>query len=105
MSGSLYRKLGSRFFIVWIAFEVFTAVTITLATVALFSLYEDMSTATFWELVIVAEAAVVVALIYTGVRTKHLAEPVVRWVREGRDPDGAPEAWRRAVSAGDSSLP
>jgi class 3 adenylate cyclase len=98
MSGWFYRKLGSRFFALWIAFEGFTAVTITLATVALFSLYEDMSTAMFWELVVVAEAAVVVALIYTGVRTMRLAEPVVGWVKGGRDPAGAPAAWRRAVS-------
>ncbi len=81
MSGWLYRKLGSRFFALWIAFEAFTAITITFATVALFSLYEDMSTALFWELVLVAEAAVVVALIYTAVRTKHLAAPVVNWVK------------------------
>ena len=96
--GWLYRKLRARYFPLWIAFEVVTAVTITIATVGLFSLYEDMSAATFWEIVLVAEACVAVALVYTAVRTKHLASPLVRWVREGRDPAGAPEAWRQAVS-------
>ena len=98
MFGWLYRKLGSWYFPLWIAFEFFTAVTITLATVGLFALYEDMSVATFWVAVGVAEAAVAVALVYTAVRTKHLAMPLVRWVRDGRDATGAPEAWRRAVS-------
>jgi len=98
MSGWLYRKLGARYFVLWIAFECFTAVTITLATVGLFSLYEDMDAATFWEIVVVAEAAVAVALVYTVVRTRHLALPLVEWVKEGRDPAGAPDAWRRAVS-------
>ena len=96
--GWLYRKLGAWYFPLWFAFECFTAITITLATVGLFALYEDMDAATFWEIVAVAEACVAVALVYTAVRTKHLAMPIVRWVREGRDPDGAPQAWLRAVS-------
>ena len=96
--GWLYRRLGAFYFPLWIAFEFFTAITITLATVGLFALYEDMSINTFWQILLVAEGAVVVALVYTGLRTKHLAMPVVRWVRRGRDPAGAPDAWRRAVS-------
>ena len=98
MSGWLYRKLGSWYFPLWIAFEIFTAVTITLATVGLFALYEDMDGATFWQIVAVAEASVAIALVYTVVRTRHLAQPVIQWVKGGRDPAAAPEAWRRAVS-------
>ena len=80
MFGWLYRRLGVFYFPLWIAFEFFTAITITLATVGLFALYEDMSVETFWQIVVVAEACVVVALVYTGFRTKHLASPVIRWV-------------------------
>ena len=96
--GWLYRRLGVFYFPLWIAFEFFTAIIITLATIGLFALYEDMSIDTFWQILVVAEGSVLVALVYTGLRTKHLAMPVVRWVRKGRDPAGAPDAWRRAVS-------
>jgi len=39
-----------------------------------------------------------VALVYTTVRSREIALPLIEWVRDGRDPDGAPAAWRQAVS-------
>jgi adenylate cyclase len=109
--GWLYRHMQDRYFLLWIGFECFTAAIITLATMGLFRLYEDMSAATFWRLALIAEACVAVALVYSVMRTKHLALPLVDWVRRGRDPEGAPQAWHRAVSLprqavlGNGSLP
>ena len=94
----LYRKLGKRYFALYLLFEVGSGVLITLATVGLFSLYEEMSSATFWRAVLFAELWVGVAMAYAIYRSRELAMPLVRWVADGRDPAEAPAAWRRAVS-------
>jgi len=52
----LYRKLGARYFPLFLAFEWGSAAIITLATVGLFTLYEDMSTETFLRLLCVGGA-------------------------------------------------
>ncbi len=95
----LYRKLAARYFPLFLAFEWGSAAIITLATVGLLALYEDMSTATFLRLTAVAQACVGVALVYTTLRTRGIALPLIEWVRRGRDPEGAPDAWRRAVAS------
>ena len=94
----LYRRLGKRYFLLYVLFELLSGVLITLATVGLFSLYENLPSATFWRAVIFAELSVAVAMIYAIHRTKEIAMPLVRWVDGGRDAAAAPEAWRRAVS-------
>src|SRR5205085_2037775 len=79
-------------------FEIFTSLTICLATVGIFSLYQSMSEATFWHLVAAAEAFTVLALVYTVLRSRHVATPLMEWVRAGRPAEGAESAWRVAVS-------
>ena len=96
--GWLYRRLGKRYFLLYVLFEIGSGVLITLATVGLFSLYEDVSTATFWRVVIFAELWVGVAMLYVLWRSKALTMPLVRWVGDGRDPETAAGAWRLAVS-------
>jgi adenylate cyclase len=95
--GRLYGRLGTKYFWLFAAFELLSAITICLATVGLFSLYTETEAA-FWEVVLFAEAWVLVALAYTVLRTRDLALPLIRWIKQGKDPDGALEAWRRAVS-------
>jgi len=46
--GWLYRKLGRRYFPLFLVFEYVSGTVITLATVGLFSLYEDMSERGSW---------------------------------------------------------
>jgi hypothetical protein len=94
----LYRRLGKRYFLLYVVFELASGALITLATVGLFALYENPTSATFWRVVIFAELWVAVAMIYALHRTKEIAMPLVRWVGGGRDAAAAPEAWRRAVS-------
>lgn len=96
--GWLYRNLEKRYFLLFGAFELGSVAIITLATVGLFSLYEDMSAGTFWRVVLVAEGWVALAALYTIWRTRGMALPLVRWVEGGRDPADAPAAWRRAVA-------
>jgi len=94
----LYRRLGARYFPLFLAFEWGSAAIITLATVGLFTLYEEMSTGTFLRLVGVAQACVGVALVYTTIQVRGIAEPLIEWVRKGRDPQSSPAAWRHAIS-------
>ena len=94
----LYRRLGKRYFLLYVLFELASGILITFGTVGLFALYEDVSSATFWKVVIVAELSVGVAVLYAIHRTKELAMPLVRWIGGGRDPALAPEAWCQAVS-------
>ena len=94
----LYRRLGKRYFLLYVLFEVGSGAVITLATVGLFSLYEDVASASFWRVVLFAELWVGVAMLYAIYRTKAVAMPLLRWIGGGRDPAAAPEAWRQAVS-------
>ena len=96
--GSLYERLGTRYLWLFVGFEMTTAVTVCLATVALFTLYEPVDAGTFWRLVAVSEACVVLALVFTVKKTKVLARPLTAWVRAGRPREGAEQAWRTAVS-------
>ena len=94
----LYRRLGTRYFLLFGGFEIASAALITLATVGLFSLYEEMSGADLLRIVLVAELCVGVAAIYTINRIRGIAMPLVRWVARGREAEDAPDAWRRAVA-------
>ena len=71
----LYRRLGQRYFYLFLAFEIGTAVLVTLGTVGLFTLYEEVSAAEFWKLVLFAEAFVALALVYAIVRASASRDP------------------------------
>lgn len=94
----LYRRLGQRYFYLFLAFEIGTAVLVTLGTVGLFTLYEEVSAAEFWKLVLFAEAFVALALVYAIVKGKRLARPVRQWLAGGPDRGSAQDAWRHAVA-------
>ena len=94
----LYRKLGRGYFWLFIAFYAFSAYMVSLGTLALFALYEDMSSAEFWRILVFTDLCVAAGLIYGFVKIKHRAGPLTRWVGGGKDPGHALEAWRTAVS-------
>lgn len=97
--GWLYGKLGRRYFALFLAFEYVSGAVITLATVGLFSLYEDMSQREFWRVALVSLGFVTAAMTYYAVRVWRLARPLVDWVAgPGRSPQAAPGAWQRAVA-------
>jgi len=107
----LYRRLGKRYFLLYVLFEFPSGAAITFATVGLFSLYEDIASAPFWRVVLVAEASVAVAMLYAVHRTKELALPLlprssessrVAW-RSARDSTPGPWSWGRSAAAGGSS--
>lgn len=96
--GWLYRKLGRRYFALYLVFEYVSGAVITLATVGLFSLYEDMTAAEFWRVVLVAVGFVTLGMTYYGAKVWRLSRPLIDWAGgETRSPEAAPAAWRRAV--------
>ena len=96
--GSLYRKLGTRYFGLYVVFECVSAFVVCLATVGIFSLYTETSPAEFWRVVAVAEGATLAAVIWVIARAWRLTRPIVRWVGAGGPDEGALEVWRDAVS-------
>jgi adenylate cyclase len=94
----LYKRLGRSYFWLFVVFEVVSALVVCVATVGLFSLYQPMSSSEFWEILLFSEAAVAAALVYSSFRLKRTARPLVQWLKLGRDPAGAFDAWRTAVS-------
>jgi class 3 adenylate cyclase len=95
----LYRRTGRRYLVVIAGIEVASALLIVLGTVAVFSLYVQMSGPQFLRILAVTELLVLGALVYGGVVLRRSWEPLRRWVagdREGLDPA---DVWRSAVSA------
>jgi adenylate cyclase len=98
VASRLYRWLGPRYHWAFTVFEVVSALVVCVATVGLFSLYTEMSTTEFWEVLAFAEVCVGAAVLYTAITAKKVARPLMSWLRSGRDPRGALDAWRTAVS-------
>ena len=96
-AGWLYRKLGSRYFLAYLAFELLSALTIALGTVGIFSLYQDLSDSQFHTIVLFSWGAVIVALAAGFKKIRRSSRPLREWVEGERGRAGAPEAWRTAV--------
>jgi adenylate cyclase len=94
----LYRRLGRRYLIAIAAIEALSALLIGAATLGVFALYIDVSTAQFLRVLVVTELLVVVALALGGRWMRSNWQPLRRWMsgdREGLDPA---EVWRSAIS-------
>jgi adenylate cyclase len=96
--GRLYRRLGTRYFAIYVVFECVSAFVVCLATVGIFALYTETSPAEFWRVVAVAEGASLAAVGWAMARAWKLTRPIIRWVGEGGPEKGALEVWRDAVS-------
>jgi adenylate cyclase len=94
----LYRLLGRHYLWLYVGFEVTTAFIVTLATVGLFALYSDITTAQFLRTTALAAGLVALALTYTITKAIKLAKPLSEWLRGGRAPDTALEAWETAIT-------
>jgi hypothetical protein len=58
----LYHRLGTKYFGLYVIFEVVSAFVVCLATVGLFTLYVETSAAELWRVAAVAELAVALAV-------------------------------------------
>ncbi len=93
----LYRKLGHRYFLAYLAFEVTSALAISVATVGIFSLYQRISNAQMHVITLVSWACVLVGLAAGVSKVARSSWPLREWLAGTRGPEGAAEAWRAAV--------
>jgi adenylate cyclase len=93
-----WRRFGARYFAGYAAFEVLSALTITFATVGLFTLYERVTPEEFVQITLFACACVTVTLVLGARKVLPRAEPLLQWAKGDRAPEQAPAAWRSAVS-------
>jgi adenylate cyclase len=96
--GRLYKRLGTKYFALYVVFEMVSAWVVCLATVGLFTLYTETSAEEFWRVVAFAIGAVTLGVSNAVVRERRLSRPIIEWVRAGRPDDGALDVWRCAVT-------
>src|ERR1700712_2768616 len=89
-----WRRFGARYFTMYAAFELVSAVTISLSSLGLLTLYEGVSWAAFLRIALFACACMAVSLAVAMKKVVPKAVPLLRWVRGQRGAEGAPEAWR-----------
>src|SRR3954469_23021450 len=94
----LYKRTGRFYLLLFGLFDAGSAVIICFATVGLFALYTNISTAQFWEAVVFSEICVALGLILTAAHAVRQIAPVTAWIKSGRGKRGALEAWRTAVA-------
>jgi class 3 adenylate cyclase len=91
-----YRRMGKRYFLLYLGFEFVSAIVVCLATLGLFALYTNPSSSEFWTIAIFAEACVVLTtatMLAGGVKR---VRPILHWMDGHGD---AHAAWRSAVEA------
>jgi adenylate cyclase len=92
-----YRKFGSRYFLGYLAWELFSALLIAVGTVGIFSLYQDMSDSELHTVVLFSWGTVLLALAAGFKKIKRSSKPLREWVEGERGERGAADAWRTAV--------
>src|SRR5437588_4021876 len=93
----LYRKLGHRYFLSYLGFELVSALTIALGTVGIFSLYQRVSVQQIHVLTLVSWGCVLVALAAGVKKVARSSRPLRDWMSRAPRRDGAEQAWRTAV--------
>jgi adenylate cyclase len=94
----LYRRLGRGYFVLYVIFNVVSALTICLGTVGLFKLYGDFAADEFFITVAFAEALCLLTVMWVIYRGWCVARPVISWVGGRRDEESSLEAWRSGVA-------
>src|SRR3954447_20747548 len=91
-----YRRLGKSYFLLYVAFELVSAILVCLATVGLFSLYTDPDPPELWTILLFAEGCVILTTAFMMWNAGKRVRPIVAWMESH---GGAMEAWRAAVEA------
>ncbi|HEX8074211.1 MAG TPA: adenylate/guanylate cyclase domain-containing protein [Thermoleophilaceae bacterium] len=97
MTGWLYRRLGRRYLLAYLAFELVSALAVTLGTLGIFSLYQRINAEEFDRIIGFSWACVLVALAAGAKKVFRSSTPLREWMEGGRGQVGAEEAWRTAV--------
>jgi class 3 adenylate cyclase len=95
-----WRRLGVRYFTVYLTLETCTALAISVATIGLLALYEPLTGGEFLRIALVISALTLISARIGAKAAIHGdAGPLYAWARGDRGREGAVEAWRAAVSA------
>jgi adenylate cyclase len=94
--GKAYKRLGKRYFWLYVAFEFVSAFIVCLATVGLFALYTDPSSSEFWTIAAFAEVCVALSTAFMLWGGARRVRPIIDWMDGHGD---ALAAWRAAVEA------
>src|SRR5688500_11340253 len=94
----LYRRLGRGYFVLYVLFNVASALVICLGTVGLFKLYADFAADEFFITLAFAEALCLLTVTWVLYKGWCVARTVIRWVAGGRDEKSSLEAWREGVA-------
>src|SRR5258708_5768778 len=89
-----YAKLGSRYPRVFLTGQFLLTHLVTLGGVGLLTLYQRMSDAHFWMIVLVSQLLVVVENILSVALAFRLLRPADAWLRGERNAETATLAWR-----------
>jgi class 3 adenylate cyclase len=92
-----WRRLGIGYFRAYAVFEVLSALAITVGTLGLLTLYTRVTATEFMHIALFTCACVTLSLLLGARKVVRRAAPLFRWACS-RGGDGAPEAWRAAVS-------
>ncbi len=96
-AGWLYRRLGSRYFLAYLGFEVVSALVICVGTYGVLSIYERMTAAEFVRVVVFACAWILIAIAAGAWKVHRHTRALLAWLRGRADTD-VEAAWREAVS-------
>jgi adenylate cyclase len=92
-----WRRFGKRYFVAYFVFELVSAYLIAAGTLALLSLYQEMSVAEYVHIVLVAFACIALGIGLGAWGARGRMKPLTDWASGPRGREGAAEAWRTAV--------
>jgi len=80
-----YRRMGRRYFLLYVVFEFVSAIVVCLATLGLFAIYTDSSASEFWTIAAFAEACVVLSTGFMMWRAARRVRPILDWMEGSGD--------------------
>jgi adenylate cyclase len=95
--GFLYRRLGGRFPLVYLALELQSALFIVAGTLALFTFYYEGSTDEYLTILLIALALTELTIVVTVLRARDALRPISEWIDGKRDPESTNRAWNAAI--------
>ncbi len=93
----LYKRLGGRYPLVFLAVELQTALFIVAGTLALFSFYYEGSLSEYLSVLGIALVLTELAIVATVLRLLPRLRPLRRWLDDDRGPESTQRAWNAAI--------
>ncbi|MDX6580973.1 MAG: adenylate cyclase [Solirubrobacterales bacterium] len=94
----LYKRLGGRYPLAFMAVELQSALFIVGGTLALFSFYFDASTQEYLTVLVIALALTELAIIASLVRIRGQIGPIRNWIGGEHDEESTKTAWSSAIN-------